>query len=125
MKLLSQVLFISLITIGFHSFAEHEGPCANDAKTLCAGIEHGEGRIMKCLKEHKDKLSSECKAHGEKMKEAMKDIKEACHADVEKFCSGVEKGKGRIMRCMKEHKEFLSDVCKKEIEDKKKLRKEK
>ena len=35
--------------------------CAEDAQTLCAGVQPGGGRIVACLKEHKDALSDRCK----------------------------------------------------------------
>src|SRR5690242_15535296 len=36
----------------------------------------------------------------------------ACKADVQTYCSGVQKGQGRIARCLKEHRESLSEGCK-------------
>jgi len=35
--------------------------CAGDAQKLCAGVPSGGGRILACLREHKDALSSQCK----------------------------------------------------------------
>jgi hypothetical protein len=35
--------------------------CADDAQKLCAGMQPGGGRIVACLKEHKDSLSDRCK----------------------------------------------------------------
>ena len=35
--------------------------CADDAQKLCAGVQPGGGRIVACLKEHKDSLSDSCK----------------------------------------------------------------
>ncbi|MGA2536646.1 MAG: cysteine rich repeat-containing protein [Terracidiphilus sp.] len=35
--------------------------CADDAQRLCAGVQPGGGRIVACLKEHKDSLSDRCK----------------------------------------------------------------
>ncbi len=34
--------------------------CADDVKRLCTGIKPGEGRIVQCLKEHAQDLSSTC-----------------------------------------------------------------
>jgi len=35
--------------------------CAQDAQRLCAGVQPGGGRVIACLKEHKDTLSDKCK----------------------------------------------------------------
>ena len=35
--------------------------CAADAQKLCAGVQPGGGRVIACLKEHKDSLSERCK----------------------------------------------------------------
>lgn len=35
--------------------------CASDIQTLCAGTDIGEGRILGCLLDQRDQLSSECK----------------------------------------------------------------
>src|SRR5436309_2442487 len=36
-------------------------PCASDIKTLCVGIQHGEGRIKGCIKSHMAEVSDSCK----------------------------------------------------------------
>jgi Cysteine rich repeat len=43
------------------SLAALRDACAQDAKTLCAGVQQGGGRIIACLKEHKDQLSAQCR----------------------------------------------------------------
>jgi hypothetical protein len=35
--------------------------CAEDAQKFCAGVQPGGGRIIACLRQHKDSLSSQCK----------------------------------------------------------------
>ena len=35
--------------------------CAQDAQRLCSGVQPGGGRILSCLKAHKDQLSSQCR----------------------------------------------------------------
>jgi hypothetical protein len=35
--------------------------CEDDVQQYCVGVKPGEGRVAQCLKEHKDKLSAECK----------------------------------------------------------------
>lgn len=105
------------VVFGFSSLvqAQGDGPCAKDRETLCAGVEPGDGKVMKCMKENVEKLSPECKAHREKMKENMKDVHEACEADVEKLCGDVKPGRGRIMKCLRKNKEQVSEACKSEV----------
>ncbi len=38
-------------------------------------------------------------------------IRAACAADAQKLCAGVQPGGGRIVACLKEHKDSLSDRC--------------
>jgi hypothetical protein len=39
-------------------------------------------------------------------------IRAACAVDAQKLCGGVQPGGGRIIACLKEHKDWLSDQCK-------------
>lgn len=110
---------------GKHEGKRHGGPCKADVEALCANVTAGHGAIMKCLKENEAKLKPECATHIKEAKEAMKDVKEACHEDFDKFCHDVKPGGGRIIKCMKEHSAELSGGCKAEIEEKKAARKNK
>ena len=40
--------------------------CADDAQKFCANIQPGGGRILQCLKDHKDSLSDKCKQAAQK-----------------------------------------------------------
>lgn len=96
---------------------ELEAACKEDKERLCKGVEPGEGRQMKCMKEHEAELSEKCKAMSGKMKEkheamkAMKDKAEACKADKERFCKDVQPGEGRLIECLKAHEAELSEGC--------------
>ncbi|MGE0683842.1 MAG: cysteine rich repeat-containing protein [Candidatus Binatia bacterium] len=46
-----------------------------------------------------------------------------CKADVQKFCQGVEPGRGGIRACLREHKEELSSTCKDHLQTKRAQRK--
>jgi cysteine rich repeat protein len=37
--------------------------------------------------------------------------REACKGDVEKLCPDVKQGGGRIIECLKEHKDQVSQAC--------------
>lgn len=48
----------------------------------------------------------------------------ACKADIERLCGKVDKGDGRIRKCIMENKDKLSPACKARLEKRKELRKE-
>jgi hypothetical protein len=82
--------------------------CAGDVKSLCAGVQPGEGRIKACIKSHFSDVSAPCQAF--LVKAAA--ISKACDADVKKVCADVKPGGGRIEACMKSHLSEVSDPCK-------------
>ena len=43
---------------------------------------------------------------------AMQILQAGCTADAQKFCSNVQPGGGRILACLKQNKDSLSDKCK-------------
>lgn len=91
-----------------------EGPCHVDAEKFCNDVKPGKGRMAQCMKEHKAELSTECREHMEEKKEkakVKKDKIESCEADRQKFCGNVKAGKKRMNKCMREHKDQLSQSC--------------
>jgi hypothetical protein len=105
------------LTFAMVASAEKESrPCAEDAAKLCKGVEKGEGRIAKCLKDHEKDLSSACKENIGKMKEKGNEAKEACKGDAKKLCKDTKPGGGRIMQCLKQHESELSTECKEKME---------
>jgi hypothetical protein len=87
-------------------------PCADDAARLCKGVQAGEGRVARCLKEHEKELSPACKENIAKAKEKIRDFAEACKDDMQKNCKDVKPGGGRILQCLKQHEATLSPDCK-------------
>lgn len=43
---------------------------------------------------------------------SMDALRAACTADAQRLCAGVQPGGGRIVACLKDHKDALSDRCK-------------
>ena len=48
--------------------------------------------------------------------QAVTDARNACAADVQKLCAGVQTGGGRILACLKQHKDEVSDGCKQAVQ---------
>jgi hypothetical protein len=103
------VIVAALLLSGSAALAQQAGkPCAGDTKTLCAGIQPGEGRIKACIKSHLTELSPTCTDRVLTVGVTGK----ACKADVAAQCAGVVPGTGGLRACIKEHMAALSDACK-------------
>jgi Cysteine rich repeat len=87
-------------------------PCAADAQRLCKDVEPGQGRVAVCLKQHESELSAACQKRAASFREQVEQLTEACKNDAQKFCAGVRPGGGRIVRCLQQHSDQLSNECK-------------
>jgi Cysteine rich repeat len=47
--------------------------------------------------------------------EALNAVRAACGADAKKLCAGVQPGGGRIIQCLTQHKDEVSDGCKQAV----------
>jgi hypothetical protein len=47
--------------------------------------------------------------------QAAADARAACGPDIQKLCTGVQPGGGRILACLKQHKDQVSDGCKQAV----------
>ncbi|MDA8137082.1 MAG: cysteine rich repeat-containing protein [Desulfobacteraceae bacterium] len=90
-------------------------PCSTDVSQFCKDVQPGGGRIAGCLKQHESELTPECKAHIQASAKRWKDVHETCKDDVEKLCSGIKPGGGRIAKCLKTHENEVSQECKDSI----------
>jgi hypothetical protein len=97
--------------------------CSDDAEKLCKGVEPGQGRVVKCLAEHESALTPDCKAEVDKgqqkraevqkqVEEKKHAVQEACGPDIVNHCAKVEKGEGRIVKCLHDHQSELAPACK-------------
>ncbi|HEY8925769.1 MAG TPA: hypothetical protein VIU64_15385 [Polyangia bacterium] len=94
--------------------------CAADAARLCKDVQPGHGRVAVCLGEHSAELAPGCKQHIDMvmahMNEKM-DMHADCAADVQKLCSDVPAGQGRVAFCLGEHTNELTPACKKHVDE--------
>lgn len=113
--------------------AEEEAPniveytiesCRTDIEAFCSQVTPGNQRLLACFYAHEDKISSRCSyalyqaaSWLEQAVVAMNYIAKKCDADIEKHCAAVEFGEGRILTCLMDHSEEVSDGCNKAVDD--------
>ncbi|OGR93586.1 MAG: hypothetical protein A2992_05605 [Elusimicrobia bacterium RIFCSPLOWO2_01_FULL_59_12] len=51
----------------------------------------------------------------EKELEKVRQAGEACQADIDAFCEGIQVGEGRLEACLKAHKRKLSKKCRESL----------
>jgi hypothetical protein len=111
-KMLNNIFVASVITLitstGGMAQSAAMKACGGDIKSLCAGVQPGDGRLKACIKSHFNDVSAPCQAV--LVKAAA--ISKACSADIKKVCADVKPGAGRIDACMKSHLSEVSDPCK-------------
>lgn len=111
--------------------ATNEGPletfmqgCKTELETYCKNVTPGDGRVIACIYAHEDKLSGHCEnalydsaQQLENAVAALAYLATECDADIEKHCSNVEPGEGRIMDCMEPHLNNVSKRCQKAMQE--------
>ena len=97
--------------------------CADDVRKYCSQVTLGDGRLLACMYAHEDKISNGCDAAiGEAADQldwflsGIREAVEKCAGDINKHCSGVEAGQGRIYACLKLKKSELASECKGVVE---------
>lgn len=102
------VMLTALLLSGSAAVAQQAGrPCAGDIKSLCAGIQPGQGRIKACIKSHLTNLSPACEDRVLTVAVTGK----VCKGDIAKLCAGIVPGTGGIRACIKSHVAEVSEPC--------------
>jgi hypothetical protein len=109
-------LGLSLTTPAFAEDAAGKA-CGADYQKFCAGVQAGEGRIGRCLMQHHQELSSACQTYLTQATQTLiQQFVAACQQDVVQHCNKVQPGQGRVLNCLREHRDALSSACQQLIE---------
>ena len=92
--------------------------CEKELTSYCSNVTPGEGRVLACLYAHSDKLTGQCEyalydaaVQLERFVAALSYVANECDADLDKFCSEVAVGKGRLVECLDKNSSKLSKRC--------------
>ena len=105
------ITFLGAFLITSLALAQGKGACKTDADKFCAGIEKGEGRIAKCLKEHENELSADCKNNMAEKKKIHEAMGKNCVSDVTKYCASEKQQHKGIVPCLVKNKSSLTSEC--------------
>jgi len=89
---------------------ETKGACKPDYEKYCKDTKIGQGRVWRCLAQHEDQLSPECKANVHAAREKMKEFRKDCGSDVKTYCKDV-KGGGKVIACLRTNSDKVSPAC--------------
>lgn len=92
--------------------------CEKDLTTYCNNVTPGEGRILACLYAHSDKLTGQCEyalydaaVQLERFVATLSYVATECDEDLDKFCTKVAAGEGRLLKCLDENSSKISSRC--------------
>ncbi len=98
--------------------------CKVELKKYCDKITPGEGRVLACLYANEDKLSGRCDyalydaaAQLERFVSTMVYVASECDADLDKYCSSIAPGEGRLLQCLDNKSKKVSKRCKTALKD--------
>jgi len=100
--------------------ANVKSACAADQAKFCSQVTPGKpARMLACAYAHEDKLSGQCSdalyqaaAALEEAATAFNYLADSCEDDVQKHCADVKMGEGRILNCLYDNTDKLSETCK-------------
>jgi hypothetical protein len=98
--------------------------CKVELEKYCKDVTPGEGRVLACLYAFGDKLSPKCEyalydaaAQLERAVAALSYVANECDADLDKYCSAVAPGEGRLLNCLEKKSKQLTKRCKAALKD--------
>ncbi len=118
------LLCLGLLLASNASAADYYG-CNADIAKFCSSVPSDRQSILDCLEAHESDLSALCKETEtrmggrrvemrERVNEMMK-FRQACAADVDKFCADAGNLQGGVGKCLNEHSNELSNPCRDSI----------
>jgi len=98
--------------------------CKVELEKYCKNVTPGEGRVLACLYAYGDKLSPKCEyalydaaAQLERAVAALSYVANECDEDLDKYCSAVAPGEGRLLNCLNKKSKQLTNRCKQALKD--------
>ena len=98
--------------------------CEKELNSYCKDVTPGEGRVLACLYAFSDKLTGQCEyalydatVQLERFVASLTYLANECDADLEKFCADIAVGEGRVLKCLDDNGDKISDRCTQALKD--------
>lgn len=98
--------------------------CKSEIETFCKGVTPGEGRLLACLYAYEDQLSGRCdyalydaSAQLERAVAAITFVASECREDLTRYCSTIQPGEGRLLKCLDKQGPKVSKRCTQALKD--------
>ncbi len=98
--------------------------CKIELEKYCSQVTPGQGRILGCLYAYQDKLSGKCEyalydaaVQLERAVATLSYVVNECGDDLDKHCSSVPAGEGRLLNCLEKNDKQVSGRCKQALKD--------
>ena len=98
--------------------------CQKELTTFCKDVTPGEGRILACLYAFQDKLTPRCEYalydSVVQLDRTLNNLSYAvteCRNDLEKLCSEIKPGEGRLLECLNKNEDQVSQRCNTALQD--------
>jgi len=98
--------------------------CEKELNSYCKNVTVGEGRVLACLYAYSDKLSGQCEyalydaaVQLQRFIAAMTYVANECNEDLQKYCSSVAIGEGRLLACLDKNANKIEKCCSQALDD--------
>jgi len=99
-RLIPAAIGLACLLMPALSPAEVQTPCNETVNKFCKDVIPGNGRIMKCLNDHRDDQSIACKDWIEEQQKSMQELMAVCPEDITRWCRNASADKVSIYYCL-------------------------
>lgn len=110
------VMFAVSVLGGVQAGHAQWAACRADAEKFCADVQPGGGRILQCLRQHRNQLSPQCASHLEGAASATPGQehhrwRQACRTEIDTYCADAPIERRAMLECLHKHANQLSASC--------------
>lgn len=132
MQKITLLIGLAIAGLGFQAQAQAQESildslvkgCQTELETYCSDVTPGNKRLLACIYAHQDKLSGQCEfalydasVQLERAVAALTYAASECSGDLQKFCTSVAQGEGRLVSCLNENEAEVTARCTQALKD--------